>query len=66
MIIRLRVSRLTHGHRAEVHSYQFDEDGDVFFRVETERGFLDLSAEDFNAMCKAIDCFKAAEIKSYD
>lgn len=61
MLIKLRVTRITHGHYADVHSYQFDPNGDLWIRVSTEKGQLDLSPEDFNAMCKAIDAFKAAE-----
>lgn len=61
MIIKLRVSKVTHGHFAEVHSYQFDESGDLNIRIITEKGQLDLPPEDFEALHKAILAFKAAE-----
>lgn len=61
MIIRLRVSKVSHGHYADVHSYQFDESGDLNIRIQTEKGSLDLSPLEYHAVCKAIAAFNAAE-----
>jgi hypothetical protein len=53
-----------HDRYAEVHSYSFDDDNpydNVKIRLQTNSGQMDIDAEDFRVLEKAIQLFKLGE-----